>query len=87
MIVRETGDIGRCDWSFPRKVLAGNLLERLDVLGAGILDDFRRQRGRRAIFIPAARGDPVADELLVERRLTLPRLVPIGRGGNGDKSN
>ncbi len=62
---------------------AGESLVGLDVLGAGLLDDVVGQRRRRLAGVPIPpgrrRGQPVADVLLVERRLRvagLPRRRP-----------
>src|SRR5690349_9126872 len=61
------------------KPLAGYLLVSLQIFLAGALDDLRRQLGRRAIFVPAGLFQPVADELLVERRRAGPRTILVDR--------
>ena len=50
----------------PGEGFGGEALEGVDVLGAGAGDDFGGELGRRAVFVPAAGREPVADELLVE---------------------
>ena len=49
--------------------LAGDPLVRLAVAGGGLFDDLGGQLGRRRLVVPAARVEPVAHVLLVERRL------------------
>jgi hypothetical protein len=53
--------------------------KRLNILRPCVGDDFGWQFRRRAVLIPAAGGEPVADELFVERRLAAAGLVLIGR--------
>src|SRR5262245_1065773 len=55
--------------SLPGERLAGDSLESFDVLRARVGDDLGRQRRWFAVLVPAAFDQPVADELLVERRL------------------
>ena len=49
------------------------------ILGRRSLDDLLRQEWRRALFIPAARLQPVTDELFVERGRVGARSVFVGR--------
>src|SRR5580698_9763106 len=57
------------EWLFPRKRLAGQYLKRLDILASRLLDDIFGQPRRHARLVPACGLEPVADELLVKRRL------------------
>src|SRR5207302_1336838 len=59
---------------FPRQ-----LLIRLHILRACLLDDLTRQRWRRAVLVPSGRLQPIAYELLVERRRVLARLIRLLR--------
>src|SRR5262245_56416703 len=52
-------------------------LDRLQVLLPSFLDDIRGQRRRWAVLVPCRRFQPVANELLVERRLTLSSRVQV----------
>ena len=63
----------------PRKPLAREPFVRFDVLFARANNHIVGQCRRRAVFVPGGRFQPVADELLVERRLALARTVLIGR--------
>src|SRR5688500_4381874 len=57
---------------------AGQPLVGLDVLGARLLDDLVRELRPGRAVVPAAGVEPVADELLVVRRLGPARLPPVG---------
>src|SRR3954452_25439150 len=63
--------------SFPLKTLSRKLLECFDVLGSGLFHDLRRQLGGLAILVPASLRQPIANELLVVRWLSAPRLILI----------
>src|SRR5439155_13465184 len=55
---------------------AGDPLVRLPVPGGGLFDHLGRQVGRGRFVVPAGVVQPVADVLLVERRLPVPGFVP-----------
>src|SRR5699024_9440388 len=60
--------------------LPGESFEGLDVAGTGLVDDFGRQGRRRGVrgLVPARfGGQPVADELLVEARLSPSRRIVL----------
>lgn len=49
-----------------------------DILGAGCRNDFRRKHWTWRLTIETNAIQPVANKLLVEARLVLPRLVDVG---------
>ena len=57
---------------------AGELLVRLDVLGAGLDDDIVGKLRRGRIAVPPGGQEPVADKLLVERLLSAAGGVFVG---------
>src|SRR3954452_5849349 len=72
------GALEPCGKGFTRDALVG-----LEVQGASSLDHVVRQRRRGRRLVPPRACGPVAHVLLVERWLTVPRLVAIGRPETG----
>src|SRR6266481_4323638 len=61
-----------------RELLPAQALVGFDVLGSCALHHLGGQRRRWAVLVPAALLQPVAHELLVERRLAAAGLVTVG---------
>ena len=67
------------EWLFPGECLAGQSFVRLDIFGSRLCHDILGQSWRRARLVPAGGLEPVADELLVERRLRTAGPIRIDR--------
>src|SRR4051794_5014168 len=65
--------------SLPGERLASKDLVRVDVLVASARHDVGWEGRGRTRFVPTRGFEPVADVLLVERRLRMPRRVSLGR--------
>src|SRR4051812_44405707 len=65
--------------SLPGERLAGKDLVRVDIFVTGARDDVGRKWGWWARLVPARGFEPVANILLVERRLRMPRRVSFHR--------
>src|SRR4051794_17277290 len=59
--------------------LAGQPLVRVHVEVPRTVDHLFRQRRRRRRLVPAGLGCPIANVLLVERRLAVARFIALGR--------
>ena len=71
--VSEHGIKSPREWLPPGECLAGQFFVRLDIFGARLCHDILGQSRWGARFVPAGGLEPVADELLVERRLRAAR--------------
>ncbi len=63
----------------PPKCHAGQPLVGFDIFVPGLGHDVVGQLGRRTVLVPVGRFQPVAHELLVERRLGAAGMIRVGR--------